>query len=192
MSEVFVPTAFNPMRMFRAPENWQRLRRPDIENGYFTTRRETVENVQSALAIYPQDFVYKPNPTLELEFKLWEDYISSDQRSVHTHMKLLGEGYNIALAKDFWVNPRVAMAWKSDGARLTFGGQKQPALVLMWCTGEEADATEQKRLRWSNDVQRYAEKTMEKLSENLGKAGIATVRPPSVTIGESEEPSARN
>lgn len=178
----------NPLVQYRAPKNF---RRADVENGYFQMKYGDIANDGDTVSrIYPSDFRFIPNPSLELDFKVWEDTENSMQAgqdarlfSFKTFMRLTRlDGYQVAMAKDFEIDPRVAMIWKADGGgRITMNGagRQSSALVLMWATGEQYDTNQSRRLKFSDQVQKHALQDQESadaqrevLQAKLDAAGI--------------------
>lgn len=166
------PFISNPLVAFRMPE-WMK-RQTGLT--HHDTRREDVENDAEGLCnIYPGEFKYKPDPTLEIELAIWED--TEHSKSLSMYHKMIGkDGYNVAMASDFDVCSRLSHAWKADDAkRLTLGGKSKNSLVLMWRTGENYDKAQVRRLRISNEVQKSAEERQAEMQDKMNPLG-GTVR----------------
>jgi hypothetical protein len=171
---------------------------------HFVPARTDVKNNRSPLNPFPGDLTYKSDPTLELDFALWEDNGSSMSAKEGVSMTMFGL-YKEAMAKEFIVADRVRMAWKPDPAgRLTFNGQAggntaTPAMVLMWRTGAEADSVEaaSDQLKQSAEIQTSVEdKIREKAAGYIAATGNDDIRidvqyadekPQTFDIGEDEE-----
>ncbi len=186
MSTVLQATDSNPLVAYRAPSRMPRRHAPvaDSPSGkHFVPDRINVANNRSPLNPFPGDLTYRPDPTIELDFGLWDDNGSPMSAKEGTSMMMFGL-YKEAMAKDFIVADRVRMAWKPDAAgRLTFNGAAggnttTPATVLMWRTGEECDRVQNsnERLRESNDIQKSAEQRMaEKIGEMQAVSGNSDI-----------------
>jgi hypothetical protein len=165
----------NPLVNFRRPQQ--------LGGGHFDTKREDVVNDIGALSIYQGDFKYRLNPSLEIDLALWED--TGSTQSFAQYMKMTGQdGFNVAMAEEWDVATRLQLAWKSDGAkRLTFGGMSTNTMVLMWRTGESADKSSARSLKWSNEVNKTAEDRAAELQDKLGPLNASV----SVTLEDDDD-----
>lgn len=149
----------NPLYNYRKSDN--------PADGHFMTQREDVYNDNSMLNVYPNDFTYRVDSTLEIDIALWEDLPRVEAQN--QFLKMTGrDHFNVAMADDWDVNPRVAAGWKRDaGGRLTFGGFTTNTFVVMWRTGEAARASSKKSLRMSDEIQKSAEQREAELQDKL-------------------------
>lgn len=163
----------NPLASFRTPDSIK----AQTGETHFKTQREDVYNDTEGLSsIYPGEFTYKLDPSLEIDLALWED--DPDQpKSISLFYKMTGrDGYNVAMAKDWEVSERLRIAWKADvEGRLTLAGRSKKTLVLMWRTGESYDLANERRLRISNDVQKTAEEKQAEMQESLAPLGATVI-----------------
>lgn len=200
-----VPQAIdsNPLVAYRAPLRMPRRHAP-VSGRHFVTKREDVMNNDSPLNIFPGDLTYRADPTLELDFALWEDN-GSEMSAKEGVSMTMRKGYQEAMAKDFIVADRVKMAWKPDVAgRLTFMGRKggdttTPATVLMWRTGADYDRLQamSPQLKESNSIQTSVEQKMAQSAAAMvqvtGNSDISSFvqltdeQPETIHIGEEEE-----
>ena len=184
----------NPLYNYRAPRKLPKKHaRINAAGTHFIPEMEEVVNDTSMISIYPSYFRLRANPHQEIEFKLWEDrqknvspesikYAKRDYQNM-----TMRDHFRVALAKEFDINERVKEWWKKDiGGRITFGGESENATVLMWRTGEEADAAEKKKLRLSDSIQQSVEQKMAASAADLSTAAGMEVSA-SVTIEEEEK-----
>ena len=159
--------ATNPVVSFRKPAKLSR----STGSTHFDTKREDVVNDMSMLNIYPSDFTYLKDQTLEVDFALWE--AREEIQSHNSYMRMTGrDGYQIAMASEWKVDTRLQNAWKADVAgRLTFGGMSTNTMVLMWRTGERYDIAERQRLKVSDEIQKSAEEKKAELQERFNELG---------------------
>lgn len=179
----------NPLANYRAPRRLPKNHAP-VEGQHFVTRREDVCNDTSMLNIYPGDFTYIRDSSLELDFALWEE--SDTTQSINVFMIMTErKGYSVAQAKDFKTSERVKIAWRKDAAgRLTFGGMSKNSLVLMWRTGAKRDEVEAQSLRWSNEIAKsFEEKMAEAMTASTenSSARLGADIKSTVTIEDDEE-----
>lgn len=162
----------NPLVNYRAPKTAGAKKHPFRVGTHFHIRREDARHDVGTKNIYPGDFRYKPDPTLEIDFALWEDNGDSKSTDIYLNMTIRN-GFQIAMAKDFdVVDDRLKMAWKGDlSKRLTYGGSATNTLVLMWRTGDAADQQEAFRQRLSDDVQKTAEEKEEAMRDRFASLG---------------------
>lgn len=199
--------ASNPLVTDRTPQRMPRRHAPTAEfasGRHFVTDRLSVVNSRSPLNPFYGDLTYKPDPTIELDFGLWEDNGTPMSAKEGVSMTMFSL-YKEAMAKDFIVADRVKMAWKPDVAgRLTFNGAPggstiTPATVLMWRTGEEYDRVQEAnpQMKQSRDIQMsVADKIKEKAAGYAATTGNSDIRsfvdfadeqPQTFDMGEDEE-----
>lgn len=159
--------ATNPLYQFRRPA-WEREKTGET---HAFTPRGSVENDTGVLTIYPGDFTYEPDKTLEIEFGLWEDNDSQESFKSYLNMTTR-EGFNVAQAKDFEVSDRLKLVWKGDeSGRLTMGGRSKVTMVLMWRSGDRSDEAFKRRTKVSDQVQQSVEERKDALQNKLDSLG---------------------
>lgn len=184
----FSATEANPLYQFRAPEKLPKGAPQRVHGGHFLTPKEEVSNELSVLAIYPGMFRYRPNPSMELDFALWNDADDEQGYSLRDWSRLTGSGFMEAQAKDFEVQHRYRQLWRPDSAkRITLGGRTKPATVLMWRTGQVAEEKERAKLARSDDIQKSVEqKAAEGVKTAMDGLGME-LQLDNVSIDEGEE-----
>jgi len=174
----------NPLVDFRIPENLQQR----LGKTHFDTRREDVINdAGTMLNIYPGEFTYKTDPTLEVQITLGEDY--PDLIARRTWMRMVGslEGYQPMMANEWEIAEHLKHSWKPDSSgRLTFNGDSTSTLVLMWRPADKWETSRKRELSASDRVQKTAEQVAAELSERLG--GRAEVV---ASFGDENAPTVR-
>ncbi len=160
-------TLTNPLYAFRVPKGVKN--HPHINGTHFNTQRKDVENDTGAYNIYPGMFVYKPDPTLEVDLAIWEDLDDPT-----THKRLLDmttrEGFQIAQAKEWQVvDPMAQMVWKkSMGWCLSIGAQAKKRMVLMWRTAEEAEESDRAKRKNIEYINKTPHENHPEMPERLG------------------------
>lgn len=161
----------NPLVAFRKPKE---IAKRTGESHFLTQRDDVVNDSEGLISIYPGEFTYIPDSTMEIDLVTWEDD-TDNPKSFSLYWKMTGkDGYQVAMAKDFKVATRLSTAWKADeSGRLTLGGKSSKTLVLMWRTAESYDAARERRLRISNDVQKSAEEKQAEMQDRLESIGAS-------------------
>lgn len=162
--------AANPLYQFRAPND--RIQRANVEAGYFTTKRRDVVNDTGVFNVYPGTFQWIANPAAEVDIAIWED--NADPKSKANYYNLvMREGFNVCMYAEWLIlDDAVAMVWQRDQAgRITFGGQSVNTLVLLFRTGEEADASQKRRQIMTEQMNKTPEQLTAEANEKLAPLG---------------------
>lgn len=158
------------------PQNVRRgLRIEQHANGQFyaITDRDSVVNSENTVAsIFPGDFTYTPDSTIEIELSMWEN----DPQSIMSSsiwIKMAGKGWKPCMASEWEINDdRLKVAWQADVAgRLALGASATKSLVLMWREAEHFKKDQERRLRASNDIAKSAEEREAEIAGKLGRLG---------------------
>ena len=155
----------NPLYQFRAPKKLRN--HPHKEGSHFVTPRGEVVNDTGALNVYPGMFKYIPDPTLEVDIAIWEDMAGDMRAQAHRYNMQLRESYEVMNPDQWEVVDEVAKGvWKPDGTgRLTAFGATQNALVLMFRTGDAAEAAMHRRAKDFEAVDKSPEQLQAELQE---------------------------
>lgn len=158
----------NPLVNYRAPNTPETRNHPFRDGNHFRFSRENAVMSNSMVTVFPGEFRYAADPTLEIDLAFWEDRPDMNSKGEYLTMTIQ-KGYQVAMASEFEVcDDRLKIAWQADAAgRLTFGGMSTNTMVLMWRTGEAADRDLKSRTKLSDEVQQSAEEREAALSDKL-------------------------
>lgn len=161
----------NPLYEDRAPRYVPKVHAP-IVGAHFVTNPADISN-DSFMNLHRGDFTYKKDPTIEIELAIWKDD-QSDIAFRGFSVKTTKEGFNVAMAKDWTIGPRIKHMWQEiSGGRIGIAYPNGP-LVLLWRTGEKADEVRKRQSHDSDDVQKTVEQKMAEKAEAFSSAtGIA-------------------
>lgn len=180
----------NPLYQYRAPKGAERFH-PNVEDGYFTTRRQDVVNDTGVFNIYPGAFRYKPNPVLEVDLAIWEDNADPKNKANYYNMTMR-EHYEVCKF-DEWeiVEEAYGLVWKRDAAgRITFGGDPTNTHVLLWRTGEDAEHSVSAKRRMADEVNKTPEEKAAELDEKYASLGT-TISVDYVDDDGTDKPQSR-
>jgi hypothetical protein len=180
----------NPLVAFRAPRRLPRVHVP-VMDGHFYPKREDY-NANSMLEIMPGDFIYKPDPTLEIDLKVYAEDNSAE--SAKSSFNLFGrEGFKAATTDEFEIAEHMAFLWVADaGKRIVLQhGQRVAVMVLVWRTGEAYDRAQRRLTAASDEVQKTMEAKMAEMadaaSEKYGNQIRSTVTVADEDVYETHE-----
>lgn len=178
-------TRSNPLVAFRVPKTLQRK----FGTHFLTQRDDVINETEGLTSVYPGEFTYMKDPTLEIEIATWED--SAHPKSISMYFKMTGkDGYNVMMADEWKLADRIAIAWQKDASgRLTLKGRATDTLVLMWRTGENHDDAQKRRLRISDEIQMSAEERNAKMQDAAARLGGRLETTLEDDDGQDESPS---